>query len=154
MDRQRDRQKSGAAEEELKVTDRRHFTLEGDPREGAPDAEDDVTEPEEQGPVEETPQAEAPEEGFERRPIEEPEGVDFTMLLNAMVQPALMFLGEIPHPSSGKPEIDLERAQIQIELLDLLRIRCRGNLSREEEDLLDRMLYELRMLYVAQSNKG
>jgi len=80
--------------------------------------------------------------------------VDFTMLLNAMVQPALIFLGEIPHPGTGKPEVNVEQAQIQIDLLDLLRVKCRGNLSAEEEGLLDRMLYQLRMLYVAQSQRS
>ena len=70
-----------------------------------------------------------------------------------MAEPALLFLGEIPHPSTGQPRIDLERARIQIDMLELLQVKCRGNLSTEEEGLLDRILYELRMLYVARSNQ-
>ena len=73
------------------------------------------------------------------------------MLINAMAQPALIFLGEIPHPGTGRPEINLEQARLQVDLLELLHVKCRGNLSHEEEALLDRMLYELRMLYVARS---
>ena len=42
---------------------------------------------------------------------------------------------------------------MQIDLLDMLRIKCRGNLSSEEEGLLDRILYQLRMLYVTRSNQ-
>jgi hypothetical protein len=33
--------------------------------------------------------------------------------------------------------------------LDLLRVKCRGNLSQQEESLLEQVLYQLRMLYVA-----
>ena len=85
--------------------------------------------------------------------MEEPEGVDFTMLINAMAQPALLFLGEIAHPSTGQPKLDLEQAQIQIDLLDMLRVKCRGNMTRDEEGLLERVLYQLRMLYVNRSSQ-
>ena len=137
---------------ELKVTDRRLFTADGELRE-----ETDVEETESSdAPVAETPPAaeERDEEpGFERRPVDEPRGVDFTMLINAMAEPALLFLGEIAHPSTGQPQVDLERARIQIDMLDLLRVKCRGNLSPDEDGLLDRILYQLRMLYVSRANQ-
>ena len=91
--------------------------------------------------------------GFERHPIEEPQGVDFTMLINAMAEPALLFLGELRPPGSPEPTVDLERARIQIDMLDLLRVKSRGNLTTEEEGLLDRILYQLRMLYVARAQR-
>jgi hypothetical protein len=143
--KERDKGKPG-----IKVTDRRHFTSEGerrseideDPEPAAPAAES-RPEPEAQR------QDESPR--FERRPLEEPEGVDFTMLINAMAQPALLYLGEIPHPATGQPAIDIEGARIQIDMLDLLRVKCRGNLSPQEEGLLESVLYQLRMRYVARS---
>ncbi len=103
----------------------------------------------------EKPDPEEPggEAGFQRRPLDEPEDVDFTMLINAMAQPALIFLGEIVHPATGKPEINIEQARLQIDLLDLLRVKCRGNLTNDEEGLLDGLLYQLRMLCVARSKK-
>ena len=67
---------------------------------------------------------------------------------------ALIFLGEVPHPGTGKPEINLEQARLQIDLLDVLRIKTRGNLSPDEEGLLDRVLYELRMRWVARSSRS
>jgi hypothetical protein len=147
-----DRERNPAhVESDYKVTDRRLFTAEGVLRSDVPE---EAAEPEgtadappvaaSRGPAVETP-------GFERRPLQEPEGVDFTMLINAMAEPALLFLGEIPHPSTGQPRLDLERARLQIDMLDLLRVKCRGNLSFEEEGLLDRILYQLRMLYVARA---
>ena len=136
----------------LKVTDRRLFTADGRLREEAEEiAEEPEVEatPEEAPQVEEEPQAEDP--GFERQPVEEPEGVDFTVLVNAMAQPALIFLGEIPHPGTGQPEVNLEQARLQIDLLTVLRAKTRGNLSSEEDGLLDRLLYQLQLLYVERS---
>jgi hypothetical protein len=148
------------AEPELKVNDRRLFTPEGELREPSVEteaAENDANEATESAEVERTagPKPPKPEEpqGFQREPVEEPEGIDFTMLINAMAEPALLFLGEIEHPGTGQPTIDLERARLQIDLLDLLRVKCRGNLTPTEEGLLDRILYQLRMLYVARANQ-
>jgi hypothetical protein len=141
-----------AQDTEFKVTDRRHFTAEGERRR---EDDDEVAPP--QAQAEKGSEAEAPIPGpqgqFERRPLEDPQGVDFTMLVNAMAQPALLFLGEIPHPSTGQKNVDLEQARIQIDMLDLLRVKCRGNLTPPEEGLLERVLYELRMLYVARTTK-
>jgi len=80
--------------------------------------------------------------------------VDFTMLINAMAQPALLYLGEIPHPGTGQPTLDLEGARIQIDMLDLLRVKSRGNLTPQEEGLLESVLYQLRMRYVARSQSA
>ncbi len=137
----------GRPRPQFKVTDRRHFTSEGDRRDAYPEEGDEAPAP----PRPEPPAPAGERPGFERRPLDEPEGVDFTMLINAMVQPALLFLGEIPHPATGQPAVDLEQARIQIDMLDLLRVKCRGNLESQEQDLLERVLYELRMRYVARS---
>ena len=65
------------------------------------------------------------------------------MLINAMAQPALLYLGEIPHPATGQPTVDLEGARIQIDMLDLLRVKCRGNLTPQEDNLLESVLHQL-----------
>ena len=152
---ERDEERGGQTEDtELKINDRRMFTSDGRLRE---DLEQEVEEAQEAVEEVETPPAETPPgpeaSGFERRSLDEPEGVDFMMLINAMAQPALIFLGEVDHPGSGKPEINLEQARVQIDMLDILRIKCRGNLTAEEESLLDRVLYELRMRYVSRSGQ-
>ena len=136
----------------LKVTDRRHFTADGERRSELHDEPEEAvgTRVSPESPATDAPVA-SQEAGFERRPLDEPEGVDFTMLINAMAQPALLFLGEIPHPGTGKPTFNPEQARLQIDMLDLLRVKCRGNLSAEEEGLLERVLYQLRMLYVART---
>ena len=134
---------------EIKITDRRLFNYKGELRQSI-DEQDAAEEP----ASEPSPPEAAGDPGqFEHRPVQEPAGVDFTMLINAMVQPALLFLGEMAHPDTGEARIDLEQARIQIDLLELLTVKCRGNLSNDEQGLLDRMLYQLRMLYVARSNQ-
>ena len=140
----------------IKVVDRRLFTAEGERRdEREADSEKSEEPAAERATSQEPPGAEAgpPQEGpgFEHRSVDEPEGVDFTMLLNAMAQPALLFLGEIPHPGTNEPTIDLVQARLQIDMLELLRVKCRGNLTPQEEGLMDRVLYQLRMLYVSRS---
>lgn len=139
------------SETELKVTDRRLFTSDGQLR-GDVIEEEAVAEPAAAEEAVRNEEASGKAE-FERQSVEEPVGVDFTMLINAMAEPALLFLGEIAHPSTGKPQVDLERARIQIDMLDLLRVKCRGNLSAQEDGLLDRILYQLRMLFVEHSGK-
>lgn len=138
-------EKQDEVDSEIKFTDRRLFTPEGELREALEESEESSS----SRPSEEIATDSTDQTGFQHRSLEEPKGVDFTMLINAMAQPALIFLGEIPYPGGDEPEVNLEQAELQIDLLDLLRIRCRGNLDPQEEELLERMLYQLRMLYVA-----
>src|SRR5262245_24016719 len=137
----------------IKVTDRRHFTLDGQRRTEVDD-EPDVAPPTAAPASSGAARRQADEPRFEHRSLDEPEGVDFTMLINAMAQPALLYLGEIPHPATGQPTLDLEGARIQIDMLDLLRVKCRGNLTPQEDNLLESVLHQLRMRYVARSGKS
>ncbi len=134
----------------IKVVDRRKFTADGQPR--TSDAAEDSARPtDEAEPEPDTPPGDTtrgPDDAFEMQPLEEPEGVSFTMLINAMAQPALLFLGEIPHPETGEARVDPTQARLQIDMLTMLKVKCRGNLSAEEQSLLDRVLYQLRMLFV------
>ena len=150
-----DERGGGTGASGIKVTDRRLFTSEGKLRPEVDEVEE-TTAPQSAAArdAEPPPRQEQPSEAepaFERRPLDEPSAVDFTMLINAMAQPALIYLGEIPHPGTGRPELDLEQARLQIDLLDILRIKCRGNLTDDEQALLDRILYHVRMLYVNRS---
>ena len=135
------------------VHDRRKFTAEGERREGSGSDEAESPVPEPPRPAEggADPGADG---GFERRPLQEPAGVDLTMLVSAMAQQALRFLGEIPHPVTGEPEVDTEQARLQIDMLELLRVKCRGNMTAQEEALIDQALYQLRMLFVARTQRN
>lgn len=148
-------------EEPIKVVDRRMFTADGDVRDEAL-AEDEDTprragdEPTEapapEPPADTSPHSASDEAaGFEHHPVEEPEGVDFALLVNAMAYPALSAI-EAAAQDPAQASALLERARLQIDLLDLLRVKCRGNLASDEESLLERALYQLRMAFVASSS--
>src|SRR5262245_20780224 len=61
---------------------------------------------------------------------------------------ALMFLGQVPHPESGEKVVDLETARMFIDQLEMLEVKTKGNLTREEEKLLQQSLMHLRMTFV------
>ncbi len=151
-DRGRAEDRGGKPGQAFKVNDRRKFTADGELREDRPAEAEEIpaASPADPAGSEEV----GASGGFERRPVEEPPGVDLTMLVSAMAQQALLFLGEIPHPGTGKPEVDPEQARLQIDMLELLRVKCRGNMTTQEEALLDQALYQLRMLFVARAQRN
>ena len=136
----------------IKIVDRRKFTSAGELREDLPEEpERAVGETGDPGQSEEGERRADSGAGFERKPVEEPPGVDFTMLVNAMATQALLLLGEIPDRSGKEPEVHLEQARLQIDMLDLIRVKCRGNLTAVEEKLIEEVLYQLRMRFVAKT---
>jgi hypothetical protein len=75
--------------------------------------------------------------------------IDFATLVMSLSQTALVHLGAAPNPeSSGPAEIDLELARQTIDLLDVLQEKTKGNLSGEEERLLNESLFDLRTRFV------
>ena len=66
---------------------------------------------------------------------------------------AMIFLGQTPHPETGKKEIDLEHARYFIDQLEMLQVKTKGNLNRQEDALLKQSLTNLRMAFVDASNK-
>ena len=66
-----------------------------------------------------------------------------------------MHLGDTEDPVSGrKIEPHLPAAQQMIDILSLLEEKTRGNLTAEERQLLEQLLYELRVRFVEVSKAG
>jgi hypothetical protein len=63
-------------------------------------------------------------------------------------QNAALFLGQIPNPQSGKPEVNLEVAKMFIDQLAMIQEKTRGNLSNEESAVLGNALSNLQLAYV------
>lgn len=61
---------------------------------------------------------------------------------------ALAALGEMPDPMSGQRSKDLNAAQQLIDIIGMLREKTRGNLDRDEDGLIEAILFDLRMKYV------
>lgn len=74
-------------------------------------------------------------------------------LINMLASEAAMFLGLIESPVEGGIKIDLDSARELIDLLGLLEQKTKGNLTAEEEKVLEEILAYLRMQYVVTSNQ-
>jgi len=72
----------------------------------------------------------------------------FIGLVLEKAQLAFLFLGRIRPPGEKETKIDLDAARLQIDILEMLQQKTRGNLTKEEEELLNDTLTELRLAYV------
>ena len=63
-------------------------------------------------------------------------------------QNAALFLGQIPNPKTGQPEINLDLARMFIDQLEMIQEKTRGNLTNEETMVLRNTLSNLQMAYV------
>lgn len=73
---------------------------------------------------------------------------DFTSLVGTLVMQALLYLGGMPDPQTGRAIVSLEHAKYHIDMLTTLEEKTKGNLTPEESSDLSRALTELRMRYV------
>src|SRR5216117_2155400 len=71
--------------------------------------------------------------------------IEFVMM---HAQNAALFLGQIPNPKSGEPEVNLELARMFIDQLEMIQEKTRGNLTSEETTVLRNALSNLQMVYV------
>jgi hypothetical protein len=73
--------------------------------------------------------------------------LDFSTFILSIIGSAYVHLGDAPSPD-GSEERNLALARQDIDLLSLLEEKTRGNLTGDEERLLNQALYDLRMRYV------
>jgi hypothetical protein len=131
----------------FKVEDRRRFSAEGELK------------PEYQGPEE----REAPPAAAQTQPKAEPRAaaaekqaagerkpseMSFVGFLLGLSTQVLIHLGEIPDPATGESKCDLPAAQQLIDLLGVLQDKTKGNLDRDEQSMLDSILFDVRVKYV------
>ncbi len=124
------------------VKDRRRFDETGEVKKGVDEQKTDV-----QAAARERPVKEGPSEAGEL-----PE-IDFSTFIFSLSTSALLHFGDFPDPSTRKAEKNLPAAKQTIDILGMLKDKTRGNLSTEEEKLLDNFLFELRMRYVKEMEK-
>jgi len=78
--------------------------------------------------------------------------IDFTTFCISLGSSAFVHLGEVPHPESQQTEPNLVLAKQTIDILGMLQVKTRGNLTAEEEKLLEHLLLDLRLRYVQKSS--
>lgn len=82
-----------------------------------------------------------------------PEDVDrtsalFAQLVLQQMNMAMMLLGKVPHPESGQTYKDVEAARLFIDELEMLEVKTKGNLTKDESGLLKQSLMNLRLAFV------
>lgn len=151
----------GSQGKEIKVTDKRMFTPEGELKEeyrfldekSTPAAAGTVV-----AEVLPEPPPRQPEPPREAVWDEDPArlgfpgtppglGPSFFDLAAMLAEPAAIYLGDAPLPDGQWAE-NLEMARLHIDLLDVLRQKSAGNLTAQESAFLDDLLYRLRVRYV------
>ncbi len=74
--------------------------------------------------------------------------IDFSMFIFSLNSSVLVNLGILEEPGTGRKEKNLPVAKQTIDILAMLEEKTRGNLEKEESDMLKHILYDLRLLYV------
>ena len=79
--------------------------------------------------------------------------LSFVAFVLSLAHTTAVHLGDVPDPASGQPSPPhLPAAAQMIEILGLLEQKTRGNLTAEERQLLEQVLYELRLRFVEVRN--
>jgi hypothetical protein len=79
--------------------------------------------------------------------------IDFHTFVLSLGSSALLHLGELERPGAAGPEIDLPMAKNTIDILSMLQDKTRGNLTPEEQKLIDGLVYDLKISYVDATSK-
>lgn len=74
---------------------------------------------------------------------------DFRMLVSMLATQAFAAMGQIPHPETGQPMIELPLAKHMIDLLGVIDEKTKGNLTSDEAEMIEHALHDLRMGYFA-----
>ncbi len=127
------------------IRDKRHFTSEGEVK---PEAEvrkeekrsdkKDEEKKDKTQPVGETPLPE----------------INFASFVLSLSSSALLHFGQIPDPMTKRTERNLPLAKQTIDILGILEEKTKGNLTKDEEQLMENLLHDLRIKYVEESKKG
>jgi hypothetical protein len=149
---------------EIKVTDKRIFTSEGEIREefrneiqpadpAVATAAPEAPQPAKPHAEERRREAAAPpsDTGERRKTIADKAsspGTPFANFIEPLIAQAYMSLGMLRNPYQPQTKIDVGSARQMIDILTLLQDKTRGNLTPEEEDFLDTHLGELKLAYV------
>jgi hypothetical protein len=87
-------------------------------------------------------------EDFAQFGREEMQSALFAQLVMQQSNLAMLLLGKLPHPESGKTMRDLDGAKLFIDQLEMLEAKTKGNLTQHEEAWLKQNLMSLRLAFV------
>ena len=79
--------------------------------------------------------------------------VSFGLFITGLMMEAVMALGDLENPVTHKKETNIQHAKILIDTLEMLKDKTKNNLSKDEDDAMSSILYDLRMRFVAKADK-
>jgi hypothetical protein len=126
------------------IKDRRIFSMERLQEEPSQSSKGKESQREQQSPREDI-KAEKKEGREKEVPLPE---VNFSTFIFSLSHSAILHLGMMADPVTQKVEKNLPLAKQTIDILGMLKEKTRGNLTQEEQALLDNILYDLRLRYV------
>jgi TolA-binding protein len=132
-------------EQGFRITDKRGFREDGAERGSDPSADAPKTSPAASSPADE--KTSAKQEGPPRTPI------DIVSYVLGFYGQGMVSLGAVPNPDTNKIEENIEVARFVIDVLTMLEQKTKGNLTTEEQKFLDDVLYELRMKFMAKTDR-
>lgn len=78
----------------------------------------------------------------------------FLDMVSLFTSQAMVALGKVINPVTGKAEKNLPAARLFIDMLEMLEIKTKGNLTADEERVLRTSLTDLRLMYVEESKEA
>ena len=127
------------------IKDRRHFD-----ESGAARGEEEKKKEEEKKPEVKVEQTPPTQEDPSNAPLEDsplPE-INFSGFIFSLSTTAMYHFGDFPDPVTKEASRNLAAAKQTIDILSILKTKTEGNLDEDEKQLLDGILYELRMRFV------
>ena len=109
---------------------------------------------EEEAETQETEESAAPADAGADSQPQQPFQIDFSTFIMSLTSSAFYHLGDIADPETGKTETNLPAVHQTIDMLTMLREKTLNNLTAEENKLLEQLIYELQMKYVAKTKGG
>ncbi|MBP7056844.1 MAG: DUF1844 domain-containing protein [Candidatus Omnitrophica bacterium] len=79
--------------------------------------------------------------------------VNFTIFISGLMMEGVIALGDMEHPVTKKKEVSLTHAKFIIDTIAMLKDKTKNNLIQEEADMLESILYDLRMRFLDKSKQ-
>jgi hypothetical protein len=77
--------------------------------------------------------------------------INFTNFVLSLSTSAMFHFGDFPDHEGGTPQKNLPAAKQTIDILDMLNEKTKGNLNDQENNLIQGVLYELKLRYVKEN---
>ncbi len=74
---------------------------------------------------------------------------EFSLLVSSYATQAMMALGMMPDPYTQKVEVNRPLAKHFIDMLGVIDEKTKGNLSRDEQEMMTETLHQLRLIFLS-----